>query len=106
MPTDTHPQVRQWMLNVGQDGPGAFHWIFNRNNRVQIGTWGPYRGGFQFSDAPGFPAAKTAATVYSKHDGEYTLWVNGQLAAYGKRMDDIFSVTDTNIGIGGTVLCR
>merc|ERR1719384_1691356 len=99
VPSSAQFSVRQWLLNVGQEGRGAHHWIWNRNDFIQFGTWGgAAAGGRQIGQAP-MTTAKSLATVW---DGTtYELYLNGQSVAKFENVANMFKMTDTLIAIGG-----
>jgi len=37
---DAEPADRQWILNLGQAGNGAEHWLWHDNKHIQFGVWG------------------------------------------------------------------
>jgi hypothetical protein len=69
---------RQWILNIGQDGTGAEHWLYNAHagiNRIQFGAW----NGHQIGEAE-IHSAQTLATTYDGTSKTYSLYVDGNLA--------------------------
>jgi len=70
---------RQWILNVGQDGQGAHHWLYDpKSGGVQFGVW----SGQQITDGGLLTAQGNALQVIATvWNGEtYTLYVNGRKA--------------------------
>merc|ERR1711951_63841 len=70
--------ARQWILNLGQEGKGANHWIWNerRDEGVQFGRWGSKSD--QVRDAH-INSCKFLTTTYG--DGELNVYCNGVLIA-------------------------
>ena len=68
---------RQWILNIGQQGTGAEHWLWHpASGGIQMGMWnGPQIGGVDISKAK-----HTLATVYDATSKTYSLYVDGKLA--------------------------
>jgi len=65
---------RQWVLNLGQAGTGANHWLWNNDARIQFGPWNGGRSQIKQGD---ISKAKTLATVF---DGaKYSLYIDGNL---------------------------
>ena len=63
---------RQWVLNFGQQGRGAEHWLWNGGDKIQFGMW----SGRQISDAP-MEGSSVLATV--KEGGVYRMYLDGGL---------------------------
>lgn len=36
---DAYPSAREWLLTLGQAGPGALHWLVEPNGQTQLGVW-------------------------------------------------------------------
>ena len=36
---DSLPQIRAWLLLLGNEGTGAHHWLLNSNGVSQLGSW-------------------------------------------------------------------
>jgi len=70
--------ARQWILNLGQEGKGANHWIWNErgDDGVQFGRWGSKSS--QVRDAH-INSCKFLTTTYG--DGELNVYCNGVLIA-------------------------
>jgi len=68
---------RQWILNIGQQGTGAEHWLWHpASGGIQMGMWnGPQIGGVDISKAK-----HTLATVYDASSKTYSLYIDGKLA--------------------------
>jgi len=68
---------RQWILNIGQQGTGAEHWLWHpASGGIQMGMWnGPQISGVDISKAK-----HTLATVYDASSKTYSLYVDGKLA--------------------------
>jgi len=74
---------RQWILNIGQNGTSAEHWLWNAHegiDKVQFGVWnGGEIGQIRFADLSG---ARTMATTFDGCTGAYKLYVDGCLVAF------------------------
>jgi len=75
---------RQWIMNIGQDGPGAHHWLWSPESKgIQFGVWGGagYEA-YQITDGNFLTAQGSALQVITTTwDGKvYTLYVNGRKA--------------------------
>jgi len=68
---------RQWILNIGQQGTGAEHWLYTpASGAIQFGVWnGPQISGVDVSRAN-----HTLATVYDAPSKTYALFIDGKLA--------------------------
>merc|ERR1712129_563636 len=68
---------RQWILNIGQQGTGAEHWLWHpASGAIQFGVWnGPQISGVDVSRAN-----HTLATVYDAPSKTYALFIDGKLA--------------------------
>lgn len=67
---------RQWILNLGQDGHGAEHWLYNardRKEKIQFGEW----NGDQLREVDIF-GARTIATTYDEASKVYALYLDGK----------------------------
>jgi len=85
-PESSNATKRQWILNIGQSGAGAEHWLWNAHageNRVQFGRW----NGGQIGVAE-INNAKVIATTYDSSTLTYKLYVDGALKAERTQSED------------------
>merc|ERR1719360_271537 len=65
---------RQWLLNIGQRGPGAEHWLWRNEDLVQIGAW----SGHQIQRAD----ISNSISLVTVYDGKtLSLYLDGELRA-------------------------
>jgi len=76
-------KTRQWILNIGQQGTGAEHWLWvPATGSIQFGVW----NNAQIRGVNISKAENTLATVYDAARKTYSLYVDGELA---KTIDDV-----------------
>jgi len=64
---------RQWVMNLGQWGGAAEHWLWNSGNSISFGRWG---GGGTINDAP--MSGKSVLAMVRKSD-QLKLYLDGNL---------------------------
>merc|ERR1711988_870347 len=81
---------REWLLNFGQSGSYAEHWLWNGDSSIQFGEW----NGNQISSAD-ITSATTLATTY---DGStYSLYIDGVLSSSISTSN--FAISDNEIDV-------
>lgn len=73
---------RQWLLNIGQHGSGAEHWLHNAHHHehsIQFGAW----NGRQIGKAD-ITKAKIISTTYDQGSKQYKLYLDGKLSQMKK----------------------
>jgi len=82
---------RQWILNLGQNSPGAHHWTWRpSNNAIQFGAW----SGHQINGVD-ITQCTDLSTTFS--GSVLKLYCNG---VFMRERAVAFSITDSNIAIG------
>jgi len=91
MPAE-YSSPRQWILNFGQEGTGANHWIW-QGSFIQFGTW----NGQQIRDVD----ITQCTSLTTTFDGESTLklYCNGELVDHIDNSS--FNINSSQIHIGG-----
>ena len=70
----TYSGSREWILNLGQGGTGAEHWLWNGDSDIQFGVW----NGDQISTAD-VSTCTYLATTYDSSSALYALYCDGEL---------------------------
>lgn len=93
MPAD-HVGARQWILNLGQEGNGAHHWLWNSNDEIQFGVWDSNR---QITGKD-IRSCSSLTTTYG--DGELKLYCNGNLiGSLDCGQDCFFNINESKLAI-------
>lgn len=107
----TTPEVkdlRQWILNIGQEGFGAHHWLWSasgveyQNNRgeLQFGCWLGQQiraVGDTESTVDTMLQASSLTTVYNVDTKQYTLYVDGEYYASASETIDFHFPSSSNL---------
>ena len=65
----TYSGSREWLLNLGNPGGGAEHWLWNGGNSIQFGMW---NGAPQIYSLD-IQSCQSLATTYDASSGQYVL---------------------------------
>jgi len=90
---ETYTEARQWILNLGQEGPGSHHWIWNNqhNLAIQFGTY----GGHQIQNVD-IRRCNFLTTTFS--ESTLKLYCDGVFMA--SNTDVNFDIRDTKLALG------
>jgi hypothetical protein len=92
------PDAREWILNVGQQGAGAHHWLYDPNNAaepIKFGAW----NGKQATKALSVKGNTVViCTVYRAETQTYEVFINGALHEKVEGMT--FDITSSNLYVG------
>jgi len=79
--------TRQWIFNLGQEGPWANHWLWTAGHHIQFGSWSGDGQITSPADAPHW--AQTLATTYDGATNTYSLYADGVFVASKQMTLDI-----------------
>jgi len=91
--------ARQWIMNIGQTGIGAEHWIYNKHtgmDNIQFGAWATNAGN-QLTKGS-ISRANTLATTYNDVTKEYKLYIDGTQAA--TKQNVVFNIQSPDMKLG------
>jgi uncharacterized protein YegL len=66
---------REWILNYGQSGSGAHHWLYNPDSSIQFGSW----NGHQVHDPIYTQSKINILTTYDASKALYIMYINDTL---------------------------
>merc|ERR1712238_168598 len=92
----TNPSTRQWLLNIGQTGKNAEHWLYTPGTgSIQFGAWG--HADMQVGHVD-ISQAQTLATVYDEEKRTYALYVDGE---FKKEVDGVLlDIQSSSMAVG------